>query len=91
MRRTSIRTPLTVLGTQAEYGQRQSDPEEMRRTFDSLHETVRSTRRMTNQMLTLARAEPVAGMAREFSLFDFSAMVREVTGDLGAAGPKESD
>ena len=85
-----IRTPLTVLGTQAEYGQRQSDPEEMRRTFDSLHETVRSTRRMTNQMLTLARAEPVAGMAREFSLFDFPAMVREVTGDLAPLALKKA-
>ena len=44
-----IRTPLAVLGTQAEYGGRQSDPEEMRRTFASMQGSIRGTRHMVNQ------------------------------------------
>lgn len=77
-----IRTPLTVLGTQAEYGQRQDDPEEMRRTFRSLIDTIRSTRRMANQMLTLARAEPANGMIQEFARVDFAELVCDVAGEL---------
>lgn len=79
-----IRTPLTVLGTQAEYGQRQNDPEEMRRTFRSLADTIRSTRRMANQMLTLARAEPASGLVHEFTRVDFAELVCEVAGELAA-------
>jgi two-component system sensor histidine kinase TctE len=85
-----IRTPLTVLGAQAEYGQRQSDPEEMRRTFASVIETIRSTRRMTNQMLTLARAEPANGLVSEFSRLDFAELVRDVAGELAALAQKKN-
>ena len=77
-----IRTPLTVLGTQAEYGQRQQSPEEMRRTFASLTDTIRTTRRMTNQMLTLARAEPANGQIQEFARLDFGELVCDVAGEL---------
>jgi len=79
-----IRTPLTVLGTQAEYGQRQNDPDEMRQTFASLTETIRSTRRVVNQMLTLARVESANGLIQEFTRLDFAELVRDVAGDLAA-------
>jgi len=79
-----IRTPLTVLGTQAEYGARQDDPEEMRRTFGSLIETIRGTRRMANQMLTLARAEPANGLVQEFERLDFAELVCDIAGELAS-------
>jgi len=85
-----IRTPLTVLGTQAEYGQRQTDPEEMRITFTSLLDTIRSTRRMANQMLTLARAEPANGLIQEFSRLDFVELVRDVAGELAVLALKKN-
>ena len=85
-----IRTPLTVLGTQAEYGLRQDDPEEMQRTFDSLIETIRGTRRMANQMLTLARAEPANGLIQEFARADFSELVCEIAGELASLALKKN-
>lgn len=85
-----IRTPLTVLGTQAEYGQRQNDPEEMHRTFGSLIDTIRSTRRMANQMLTLARAEPANGLIQEFAQLDFAELVCEVAGELASIALKKN-
>ena len=84
-----IRTPLTLLGAQTEYGLRQSDPEEMRKTFASLTETIRSTRRMANQMLTLARAEPASGLADETAYLDFADLVYEVAGDFAVIALKK--
>jgi two-component system sensor histidine kinase TctE len=77
-----IRTPLTVLSTQAEYGGRQSDPEEMRRTFGSMLDSIRGTRHMANQMLILARAESANGLIQECALFDLAGLVRDVAGDF---------
>jgi len=84
-----MRTPLTVLGTQAEYGQRQNAPDEMRRTFASLAKTIRGTQRMTNQMLTLARAEPANGLIQDFSRLDFADLVCDVAGDLAPLALKK--
>lgn len=85
-----IRTPLTVLGTQAEYGLRQTDPKEMRQTFASLLGSIRSTRRMANQMLTLARAEPANGLIQERTPLDFAELVRDVAGGLAPLALKKS-
>lgn len=85
-----IRTPLTVLGTQAEYGSRQNDPDEMRRTFGSLIDTIRGTRRMANQMLTLARAEPANGLIQEFECLDFAELVRDIAGELASLALKKN-
>jgi two-component system sensor histidine kinase TctE len=60
-----IRTPLAVLTTQAEYGLRQSDPEEMLRTFASLLKSIRAARHLANQMLTMSRAETAHGLIGE--------------------------
>ncbi|THF64983.1 sensor histidine kinase [Pseudothauera nasutitermitis] len=77
-----IRTPLAVLGTQAEYGMRQRDPEEMRRTLASLHASVRGARRLANQMLTLSHAEAVNGLIGERAELDFTALARETALEL---------
>jgi two-component system sensor histidine kinase TctE len=82
-----IRTPLAVLGTQAEYGGRQSDPEEMRRTFASMLDSIRGARHMANQMLVLARAEHAP--AQECAALDLAELAREVAGELAAPALKK--
>ena len=77
-----IRTPLAVLGTQAEYGERQHDPEEMRQTFASMQRSIRTTKHMANQMLTLARAEQVNGLIQARAPVDFVELARDVAGDF---------
>ncbi len=77
-----IRTPLAVLTTQAEYGLRQSDPEEMLRTFASLLHSIRGARRLANQMLAMSRAEAVNGMMDERAPVDLNALVRDVAMEL---------
>jgi len=78
-----IRTPLAVLGTQAEYGLRQSDPEEMRQTFRGLLRSIGSTQRLANQMLALSRAEAANGLIQERSPVDLAALARDAASDLG--------
>ena len=77
-----IRTPLAVLTTQAEVGQRQASVEEMRATFASLLTTIRATRRLANQMLTMSRAEAVDGHMMERGPLELGLLVREVAIDL---------
>jgi len=77
-----LRTPLTVLGTQAEYGLRQEDPAEMRHTLKGIVRSIRSARRLTNQMLSLSRAEAVNGLIRERGRLDYADLVREVALEL---------
>jgi len=77
-----IRTPLAVLTTQAEYGLRQHDPEEMRRTLASLLASIHSTRRLANQMLAMSHAEAVNGLIGERAPLDLTALVKEVAIDL---------
>lgn len=77
-----IRTPLAVLSTQAEFGARQGDPGEMRRIFESLLATIRSTRRMADQMLSLSRAEPANGLIQEQAPVDLTDIAREVALEL---------
>ncbi|MCX7176798.1 MAG: sensor histidine kinase N-terminal domain-containing protein [Proteobacteria bacterium] len=78
-----LRTPLTVLGTQAEYGLRQDDPAEMRRTLEGIAHSVRSAQRLTNQMLSLSKAEAANGLGDERKRLDLTALVREVAMELG--------
>ena len=77
-----LRTPLAVLSTQAEVGQRQTDPGEMRRTFGSLLTSIRGARRMTNQMLALSQAEAANGIIQQRSVLDIDALARDVALDL---------
>ena len=77
-----IRTPLAVLTTQAEYGLRQTEPEEMLETFASLLRSTRAARRLANQMLTLSHAEAVNGVIGERAPFDLAGLVKEVAMEL---------
>ncbi|NMF87931.1 sensor histidine kinase [Aromatoleum petrolei] len=77
-----IRTPLAVLSTQAEFGARQGDPGEMRRIFESILATIRSTRRMADQMLSLSRAEPANGLIQEQEPVELTDIAREVALEL---------
>lgn len=77
-----IRTPLAVLSTQAEYGLRQRDPEEMLATFASLLKSTRAARRLANQMLTLSRAEAVNGVITERAPLDLAGLVKDVAMEL---------
>ncbi len=50
-----LRTPLTVLKTQAELALRENDPEAMRQIVQSIAATTDATVHLANRMLTLAR------------------------------------
>lgn len=52
-----LRTPLTVLKTQAELALRANDPEAMRDIVESIARTTDATVHLANRLLTLARAE----------------------------------
>ncbi|MCX7814401.1 MAG: sensor histidine kinase N-terminal domain-containing protein [Tepidimonas ignava] len=51
-----LRTPLSVLRTQVDFALRENDPAEVRRALQAMHEVLDRAVRMTNQMLSLARA-----------------------------------
>lgn len=82
--------PLTRYWAPGRNGQRQGDPEEMRRTFASVVGTIRSTHRMANQMLTLARAEPANGQIQEAVRLDFAGLVCEAAGELAMLAQKKN-
>ncbi|MCB1899419.1 sensor histidine kinase [Cognatazoarcus halotolerans] len=84
-----IRTPLAVLGTQAEYGLRVGDAAEMRRTFEGLLTTVRDTRRMADQMLALSQAEFTNRPAQHEAPVDLSRLAREVALELTMVARKK--
>jgi len=85
-----IRTPLAVLTTQAEYGLRQTDPEEMLNTFASLLRSTRAARRLANQMLTLSRAEAANGLIDERAPLDLAGLVKDVAMELAPLALKRS-
>jgi len=58
-----LRTPLTVLKTQAELALRADDPTAMREIVESIARTTDSTVHLANRLLTLARAEHGAAVA----------------------------
>ncbi|MFN3416336.1 MAG: sensor histidine kinase [Caldimonas sp.] len=51
-----LRTPLSVLRTQVDFALRESEPAEVRRALQAMHEGLDRAVRMANQMLALARA-----------------------------------
>ncbi|TVO58794.1 sensor histidine kinase [Denitromonas halophila] len=73
-----IRTPLAVLSTQIEYGQRQSEPAEIQHTFKSLLGTIHSTRRMADQLLALSHAESLEQSPRDRTAVDMHQLAKEV-------------
>jgi two-component system, OmpR family, sensor histidine kinase TctE len=52
-----LRTPFTVLQTQAAFGMRSRDPREKDEALEAIFREVRNGTRLVNQLLTLSRAE----------------------------------
>lgn len=78
-----LRTPLTLLGAQAQYTLRQDDPQEMRRMIDGIVQASRSAQRLCNQMLSLSRLEAAKGLLRDGARLDLAQLVRDTALDLG--------
>ncbi|SBT08588.1 Two-component system, OmpR family, sensor histidine kinase [Candidatus Accumulibacter aalborgensis] len=78
-----LRTPLTLLGAQAQYGLRQKDTEEMRRIIEGIVAASRSAQRLCNQMLSLSRIEAAKGLMKGGVRLDLAALLRETALDLG--------
>lgn len=72
-----LRTPLTAIKLQAEEMGREGTPEETRPLLNSLRISTDRAARLSNQLLTLARAEPEGSAAKPFRRFDLVSLVRE--------------
>jgi len=72
-----LRTPLTLLNTQATYALRTTDVAERQETLLALQANTRQTSRLANQLLTLARAEPGSRRPRH-EIIDLAAAARQV-------------
>ncbi|MGH8272437.1 MAG: sensor histidine kinase, partial [Gammaproteobacteria bacterium] len=71
-----LRTPLTVLKTEAELALREKDPQAMREIVTAFHRTTDQAVRLANQLLSLARAEPGAAVPA-LQAFDLRAAARQ--------------
>lgn len=72
-----IKTPLTLLATQAAFAQRARNKEDRQEALEALQKSVKRFAHMVNQLLTLSRAEPSVRRTRHESI-DLAAMVREI-------------
>lgn len=77
-----LRTPLAVLNTQAEYALRQHTESEMRPAIEALHNSLGSAIRLTNQLLSLSRAEPINGLMAARQPVDIVAVARDMVVEL---------
>lgn len=74
-----LRTPLAALRTQAELGQRESDPEKIRQIMNTIAASTRQTSHLANQLLASARATPEGLAGRPFDKIDICEITRTVT------------
>jgi len=72
-----LRTPLTVLKTQAQLAQRECDPQALRAIIASMAATTDATVHLANRLLTLARIEHGGGGA-SFTVVDLAEVARQV-------------
>lgn len=77
-----LRTPLAVLNTQAEYALRQHEEAAMRPAVEAFHKSLGSAIRLTNQLLSLSRAEPVNGLAMAPQPVDLAALAGDMVVEL---------
>lgn len=77
-----LRTPLAVLNTQAEYALRQHEEAAMRPAVEAFHKSLGSAIRLTNQLLSLSRAEPVNGLAMTPQPVDMAALAGDMVVEL---------
>ena len=74
-----IRTRLTILKTQMEYGQRLKEPEALRGVLAEAQANVDDTSHFFNQLLVLAHAEVDAIPGRDLQIVDFAALAHAIT------------
>jgi len=73
-----LRTPLAALKVELEHAIREADPERHARALSQLRGGLDRLSRLTNQLLTLARAEPGALVSSSFKPLDLHALVHQV-------------
>ncbi|WP_244639546.1 sensor histidine kinase [Aureimonas endophytica] len=72
-----LRTPLTLLSTQASFAVRETDPQRRGEALQALIRSTRQVTRLAEQLLTLTRAEP-GSRAPRADRIDMSAVARQV-------------
>jgi len=73
-----LRTPLAALKVQIEHTRRDEKPEAHRAALASMGRSVERLTRLSNQLLTLARAEPGAESQTRFVALDLRALAFEI-------------
>lgn len=73
-----LKTPLTLLNTQAEFALRQENPAAMQSVIRDLHKNTHQVVRLANQLLMLARAEPGSGAPYDCAPVQLNALARSV-------------
>lgn len=77
-----MRTPLTGLRTQTELAQRESEPEQLRRSLAHIADSAERATHLINQLLVLARAEASSERLYAMEPVDLATVVREVAGEM---------
>ena len=77
-----LRTPLAVLRTQAESALREEEPAAVRQALAQLRDHSQATSHLASQLLSLARAEPLAELSDEAEVVDLAIVAREVCAAL---------
>lgn len=84
-----LRTPLTLLNTQAEFALRQQDIDSMREVIEGLRQSTQKTVRLANQLLTISRAELDTVARSNKSACDLHALARELTLEFSPVARKK--
>ncbi len=85
-----LRTPLAILSTQAQYALREADPARAREALQAIVEQLGRSRRLTEQLLSLAHASQAEAVQRE--VVDLARVCREaVMQYLPLAREKDQD
>ena len=73
-----LRTPLAIMLTQAGVALREKDPEQMRTTLRAMVVQLERSRRLSEQLLSLAHASEQASAGEKNELVDLNVIAREV-------------
>ena len=85
-----LRTPLAIISTQAQYALREPDPARAREALQAIVEQLGRSRRLTEQLLSLAHASQPD--AAQFEVVDLAGIARDVVMQyLPLAREKEQD
>jgi two-component system, OmpR family, sensor histidine kinase TctE len=76
-----LRTPIAGLKTQTELALRQTPVGESQTTLRQLRTATEQATHLVNQLLSLARAEPIAGRLQPRNIIDLRSLAREATTD----------